>query len=149
MPILRREYLTPEEARRALYIDFEGRRGRPPVLLGCMRQPSRGPEPRVWQAVLDPALTALGEPDGLETLSLAGAIERIIARAEHKERLIVAWSEHELRVVGEACSPAILERFGRRFVNARRVAVRWARAYAPTWRPDENSLTEPLTHLTQ
>src|SRR5258705_9621249 len=30
--------LTPEEARRALYIDFEGQKDQPPVLLGCTRR---------------------------------------------------------------------------------------------------------------
>ena len=41
--------LTPDEARRALYIDFEGRKGGPPVLLGCTTQIAR-PEPALGLA---------------------------------------------------------------------------------------------------
>ena len=44
-----------------------------------------------------------------------------------KDRMIVAWSEHELDVVKEYC-PEHLARFEARFVNARSVAVYWRNA---------------------
>ncbi len=39
--------LTAAEALRALYIDFEGGRGKPPVLLGILRRGRKGTEPSV------------------------------------------------------------------------------------------------------
>ena len=50
----RKDRLTPEEARRALYIDFEGGKGEPPVLLGCGRRTGRGARRFVPQCVTDP-----------------------------------------------------------------------------------------------
>src|SRR6478609_2729669 len=46
--------LTPGEARRALYIDFEGQKVGPPVLLGCTRRSKIRTNLTVWQAVTDP-----------------------------------------------------------------------------------------------
>ena len=45
--------LSAVEARRALYIDFEGEKDRPPVLLGVLRRPGMGAEPSVHQVVVD------------------------------------------------------------------------------------------------
>ncbi len=117
--------LTPEEARRALYIDFEGRKDTAPVLLGCAHRAGKGEKPWVWQAVTDPLFEPLTRADDdIEPLSLPDAVERILQRAEAKDRLIVAWSEHELDVVKEYC-PQHLARFEARFVNARTFAVYW------------------------
>jgi hypothetical protein len=52
--------LSASEALRALYIDFEGEKDRPPVLLGTLRRGGRGREPFVRQAVLDPLFGPLG-----------------------------------------------------------------------------------------
>ena len=76
-------------------------------------------------------------------LPLPDAVERILVRAEAKDRLIVAWSEHELNIVKEHC-PEKLERFEPRFVNARRVAVRWRNKCHAGKRPDENTLAAYL-----
>lgn len=144
MPVRRRERLTYAEAQRALYIDFEGRKDAPPVLLGCLRRAGSGDEPTLWQAVLDPSFAPLAEADGILSLSLTDAVERIVRRAKVNDRLIVSWSEHELRVVQAGCPDDLFARFERRFVNARHVAARWARLYQGERRPDENSLSEYL-----
>ncbi len=116
--------LTPEEARRALYIDFEGRKVGPPVLLGCTRRSRVHGELSVWQSVTEPLFAPIAEADALELLDLADAVERILQRAEKGDRRIVAWSERELNVVREYC-PQHLERFESRHVNARTLAERW------------------------
>ena len=113
-----RTRITPDEARRALYIDFEGRKGAPPVLLGCTRRSRLRTSDTVWQAVTEPRLTPFAVADGIESLALPEAVERILVRAEKRDRLIVAWTEHELDVVREYC-PEELERFEARFRNAR------------------------------
>lgn len=120
--------LTPQEARHALYIDFEGRKDTAPVLLGCAHRAGKGAKPWVWQAVTDPIFEPLTRiDDDIERLPLLGAVERILQRAEARDRLIVAWSEHELDVVKEYC-PQHLARFEARYVNARSFAVYWRNA---------------------
>ncbi len=52
--------LTPDEARRALYVDFEGRMKSAPVLLGCARRSGIEQIPHVWQAVSTPTNARLG-----------------------------------------------------------------------------------------
>ena len=124
----RKNRLTPEEARRALYIDFEGRKDTAPVLLGCAHRAGRGAKPWVWQAVTDPLFEPLTRADDdIELLPLPDAVARILQRAEARDRLIVAWSEHELDVVKEYC-PQHLARFEARYVNARTFAVYWRNA---------------------
>jgi len=128
---------------RALYIDFEGEKLKPPTLLGCANRPGRGPEPWVWQAVTDPLFLPLAKADKIELLDLCGAVERVLQRAERRDRLIVAWSEHELNVVSRYC-PDKLDRFEARFVNARAFAVRWRNRCYGGEKPDSNSLADYL-----
>ena len=73
--------LAPEDARRALYIDFEGRKERTagPAWLQVRRS--------LWQATTDPRFEALALADGLESLTLSAAIERILIRAGGKGSL--------------------------------------------------------------
>ena len=140
----RRNRLTPEEARRALYIDFEGRKDNAPVLLGCAHRAGRGAKPWVWQAVTDPLFEPLTRADDdIELLALPDAVEQILQRAEAKNRLIVAWSEHELDVVRERC-PQHLARLEARFVNARAVAVHWRNACHGGERPATSQLADYL-----
>jgi hypothetical protein len=136
--------LTPEEARRALYIDFEGRKGAAPILLGCAHRAGKGPKPWVWQAVTDSRFDPLTRADEhIESLPLPDAVERILQRAEASDRLIVAWSEHELKVVREFC-PQHLVRFEARFVNARSFAVYWRNACHAGGKPPTRNLTAYL-----
>ncbi len=143
----RKNRLTPQEARKALYIDFEGRKDAAPVLLGCAHRAGRGAKPWIWQAVTDPLFEPLTRIDGdIELLLLPDAVERILQRAEANDRLIVAWSEHELDVVMEYC-PQHLARFEARFVNARTFAVYWRNAVHGGNRPDTRDLPTYLALL--
>ena len=138
-----RTRITPDEARRALYIDFEGRKGEPPVLLGCTRRSRLRTSDTVWQAVTEPRLTPFAIADGIEALELHEAVERILVRAEKRDRLIVAWSEHELDVVREYC-PELLERFEARFRNARDFAERWRNKCRAGVKPPTGALADYL-----
>jgi hypothetical protein len=136
----RKNRLTPREPRRALYIDFEGRKDAAPVLLGCAHRAGKGSQPWVWQAVTDPLFEPLTRADDdIELLSLPDAVERIVQRAEARDRLIVAWSEHELDVVKDH-APQHLDRFEARFVNARTFAVYWRNACHAGRKPATNDL---------
>lgn len=135
--------ISPDDASRALYIDFEGEKDKPPVLLGCANRLGHGTRPWVWQAVTDPRFELLARADDIRQMSLPEAVERILQRAERKDRRIVAWSEHELGVVRDHC-PELLDRFQSRYVNARTVAVHWRNKCHAGQRPRTNTLADYL-----
>jgi hypothetical protein len=134
-------HLTEAEALRALYVDFEGEKDRPPVLLGVHRR-GRGARPFVQQDVLDEGFAGLAG----SCLSLHDAVEKVVRRAEHGDRRIVAWTEHELRVVRtlHAEDPALVARFEARFVNARAVAERWRNKLHGGDKPERGRLVDYL-----
>ena len=114
------------------------------MLLGCAHRAGGGATPWVWQAVTDPLFEPLTEADDdIELLPLPDAVERILQRAEAKDRLIVAWTEHELKVVKTYC-PQHLARFEARFVNARAVAEHWRNACHDGQKPKTNELADYL-----
>jgi hypothetical protein len=133
--------LSAAEALRALYIDFEGEKDRPPVLLGVHRR-GRGARPFVQQDVLDEAFAGLGMP----VFTLRGAVEKVVRRAERGDRRIVAWSEHELDVVRVLVEedPGLVACFEARFVNARAVAERWRNRLHGGEKPDPGRLADYL-----
>jgi hypothetical protein len=113
--------LTDTEALRALYIDFEGEKDRPPVLLGVHRR-GHGDRPHVQAHIVDRAFGIFGTAP----ITLGDAVLNVVQRAEHGDRRIVAWTEHELDVIHRDLDDALLvARFEARFANARRVAERW------------------------
>ncbi len=116
--------LSAEEARRALYIDFEGQKVSAPVLLGILRRRGRADKPSVFQVVIDPDFEAAGPA----LQELHRAIEIVVIRAESGDRRIVSWSEHDLEVVQRLrdVDPDLVARFERRYANALAVAKRWA-----------------------
>ena len=131
-----RRRLTPDEASRALYIDFEGRKDLPPVLLGASRF---GSAHRVHQYVTDPHFAAIADAEELEVMTLGEGVERIIQRAEKHDRQIVAWTEHELDVV-RRWVPEHLDRFERRYRNALGVAKYWRNTCHETAKPSNGAL---------
>ena len=132
--------LTPEEASRALYIDFEGRKDQPPVLLGATRYALAA---KVHQYVTDPHFASIADDEDLEVMTLAAAVERIIQRAEKRDRLIVAWTEHELDVVRRYV-PELSTAFERRYRNALGVAKYWRNVCHATGKPSNGALVNYL-----
>ena len=133
--------LTAAEALRALYIDFEGRKDEPPVLLGVHRR-GRGSRPYVQQDVVDEAFAGLVP----RYLPLHGAIENVVRRAEHGNRRIVSWSEHDLRVVRTLADedPDLVARFEASYVNALAVAKRWRNRLHGGDNPEHGRLADYL-----
>ena len=115
--------LSAAEALRALYIDFEGQKDQPPVLLGVLRRGGKGSTPFVHQDVVDEAFASLSVP----VMSLRDAIEKAVLRAERGGRRIVSWSQHDLEVVRTLRDddPELVARFEGRYANALSVAKRW------------------------
>ena len=114
--------LSAEEALRALYVDFEGGKDQPPVLLGVHRR-GRGARPYVQQDVVDAVFAGLVP----RYLPLHDCVENVVRRAEHGDRRIVSWSEHDLKVVRTLRDedPELVARFEARYANALEVAKRW------------------------
>jgi hypothetical protein len=142
--IRRRGYsrLSADEAKQALYIDFEGEKDKSPVLLGVMRRPGRGPQPFLVQDAIDQTFAPLAS----RVLTLQAAVENVVRRAESRECRIVAWSEHELEIVQtlEDEDPQLVARFESRFANARAIAVRWRNKLYAGDKPTQGRLADYL-----
>jgi hypothetical protein len=115
--------LSAHEAQHALYIDFEGAKGQPPVFLGVLRRAGRGPKPFVRPMVVDKAFASLAGSG----VSLREAVTNVVMRAEKRDVRIVSWSQHDLRQVQKLRDedPDLVARFEARYANARAVAARW------------------------
>ncbi len=107
--------MTAAEARTAFYVDFEGGKDAPPVLIGILRKHTQ-------QYVVEPAFRELG-PDFLE---LRQAVATVVTRAEKQARRIASWSEHDLEIVRSLTNePELIRRFEARYANGRALAARW------------------------
>jgi len=133
--------LSAAEALRALYIDFEGGKDQPPVLLGIHRQ-GRGARPYVQQDVVDRVFAGLVP----RYLPLRDCVENVVRRAEHGDRRIVSWSEHDLRVVRSLRDEdlGLVERFEARYANARAFAEYWRNKLHRGDRPEPGHLDDYL-----
>jgi hypothetical protein len=108
--------MTLQEARTAFYVDFEGGKDVPPVLMGYLRKHTQ-------QYVVEPAFRELG-PAYLE---LRQAVATVVTRAEKQDRRIVSWSEHDLDIVRSLThEPELIARLEARYANGRALAARWA-----------------------
>ncbi len=78
--------------------------------------------------------------------SLRAAVTHVVVRAESKQRRIVSWSEHDLNVVRTLVDedPVLVDRFERRYANARAVAERWRNAVYGGDKPDVGRLVDYL-----
>ena len=131
------KHLSASEALRALYIDFEGGKDQPPVLLGIHRR-GRGSRPYVQQDVVDETFAGLVP----RYLPLRDRVENVVRRAEHGDRRIVSWSQHDLNVVrtlGDE-DPDLVARFEARYTNALAVARRWRNRVHDGFRPESGAL---------
>jgi hypothetical protein len=119
--------LTREQATTAVYMDFEGRVDRPPVVLGMVD--ALGERPR--QVVLDPLFAPAAERDGLEVAPIVEVVEGIVAMAEKEDRILIGWSHHEEEVVRALCTEELAHRFSARYRSAIETARRWRRRTYP------------------
>ena len=132
---------SPMSTQPLVYIDFEGRKEKPPVLLGELWKD--GDREEFFQSILDEQLaTARVARRHLKVDALEVVVRRLLDRARRENRLIVAWSNHEkemIRKFAELTDPelSVLESC---YVNAIRPARPWRRALVPEWHPEEETL---------
>ena len=122
--------LTAADARTAFYLDFEGNKDQPPVLMGYLR---KGP---VVQYVVDPLFAETGVP----SISLLQAVRTVVTRAQKQDRRIVSWSEHDLDIVRSTKDAAVIRSFEARYVNARALAARWASRHRDIEKPGSGDI---------
>jgi hypothetical protein len=159
-----KQLLTREEAMRAIYIDFEGRRDEPPVLLGSLYFEGRSvPDPHrlvFRHDIVDRLLWPLaGEVtiDGVyrydrQAKTLPQAVHDVVRRAKHQKRPIVAWSHHEITVLEKAdLSPYVRDLVRRWFRDGKATARRWRTAVHPDWSlsRDESGRADRLMHYVE
>jgi hypothetical protein len=85
--------LSSDEARRAIYIDFEGFTDKPPCLVGIAI------EDRFEQIVLDERLTLAAQSKGLRLMDGGEFAASLLDRAIIESRRIIAFSSHEKSVL--------------------------------------------------
>ena len=107
----------PSQARRGIYIDFEGFKDKKPSLIGILG------ENGFKQIILDPDLEQAAQAKNLETLSLECAIRYVGELAKNENRKIFAFSQHELRVALEYTS--VGRSFSSRYKDVHKIAKRW------------------------
>jgi hypothetical protein len=82
---------SPEEASRAIYVDFEGFKDKTPSLVGILV------EGVLTQIVLDPRLFPAAVVKGCKTGSIREVAHELGERCQSEGRTLVAYSGHELR----------------------------------------------------
>lgn len=107
--------IQPEEAIRALYIDFEGFQDQSPALIGVLRRY------QFRQVVLDPDLAHPADERDLEVEPLAVAVDKLVRRCEEEDRCLVAFSQHEKRRILEYAGIDVSTWYR----DARLIAKRW------------------------
>jgi hypothetical protein len=108
---------TLSEAVRAIYIDFEGFTDRLPSFMGLQI------DENFQQIVFDDSLTIAAQAKGLQIAAFEHCMESMIATSVRENRLIAAYSEHELRVIQKYAGLNISDRY----LDARKVAKYWFR----------------------
>jgi hypothetical protein len=137
MPAPWKQIITADETRRAIYIDYEGNKDRPPTLLGVLISESTNEEEwRLQQTVFEPEFWPCVGKKGAKTTAKGdhvNTLRQVIELAHNNERCIVAWSEHELNIVQELEGLSNKEKktFEASYRNARHTAKRWLRSCHP------------------
>ena len=125
--------MTHDEARRAIYIDFECLMTEPhpkPELLGVLTDDGAAFE----QLLVDPDFApARVTNKRCRVTPLASAIEELVKLAERQDRAIVGWSFFDREVAKRAC-PGMAERFASRYRNAIQTARPWRQWIHPSYR---------------
>jgi len=135
---------TPEEAARAVFLDFEGRKKEAPSFVGAVWD---GPRTiHLEQVVLDERLLSAAKAKGLCRAELSSYLHDLSSWIRGEERVIVAWSERELEVFREFADAADLRVLEKAYRNGIRLAKAYRRRQPPGSAPDQNSLAVWMDH---
>lgn len=130
--------LTPEQAVRAICFDFEGCVEEAPSLLGWSFLRDDGTEhfrQRIVDHNLKSATHNVPHTNGKVRCSqstLRTAVNRLVTLAEERDRLIVSWAEHDMKMI--ECyvdDDELVERARVRYMNALPTARQWLKRVHP------------------
>ena len=107
--------LTRDEARRAIWLDFEGGINKVPSLAGVLV------EGRYSATILNPDFGSLAKTRKLVHKSFGDFVGDTLSTASQEERIIAAWSEHELNQM-EGFDDGILKK---RYRNANKLVLKF------------------------
>lgn len=107
--------LTRDEARRAIWLDFEGGINKLPSLAGVLV------EGRYSAIILHPDFGSLAKTRKLVHKSFGDFVGDTLSTASQEERVIAAWSEHELNQM-EGFDDGILKK---RYRNANKLVLKF------------------------
>jgi len=135
--------MTPQEARRAIYIDYEGSKGRDPTLLGVLV------EGDLRQVVIDPAFHVCVGKRGASCTEAGDhrqSVADLVAKADRERRHIVSWSEHDRKVMAVVLERdgKSLELLGRWHANAIPLAKPWGKRRLPHLKKGQHTLQRYL-----
>ena len=131
--------LTVSEAQRAIYIDFEGFKGKSPTFFGwvwaigkkasddhlaCIHDiHDKALWPLVGEAELPPGAVGTYEQ---RPFSVGQSINDLARRADNQDRRIVSWSTHEMIKIAESeLSPSLLRMFEHNYRDGKVTAKKW------------------------
>ena len=131
--------LTVSEAQRAVYIDFEGFKGKPPTFFGWVWAIGKKAsddhlacihdihDKALWPLVGEVELPS-GTVDTYEQrpFSVGQSINDLARRAKNQDRRIVSWSTHEMIKIAESeLSPSLLRMFEHNYRDGKVTAKKW------------------------
>jgi hypothetical protein len=111
----RRLLPTESEAARAIYVDFEGFKDKPPSLVGILV------DGQLRQVVLEPQLFSAAVAKNCETSSIEAVARELRTRCQAEERVLIGFSTHELKAFKQHAG----ENFDDIYRNALKIASRW------------------------
>ncbi len=134
-----KQLVTPDQAQRAIYIDFEGFEKEPPSLFGwvwAIGKKATDSNLACVQDIHDKSLQRLVGaaeiPEGSvnrykqRPLSVGQAISELVRLADKQDRLIVSWSTHENDEIEKiGLSPDLLCIFNRNYRDGKVTAIEW------------------------
>ena len=109
--------ISPEEAFRGVYIDFEGFQGEPPALLGRVSEYS------FQQIVVDPDYRPVAYKSGCKYSEFSEAIENIVEMCRNESRVLVGFSRAEVHKIENYTDIDVrplyrdAHKIGRRWIN--------------------------------
>jgi hypothetical protein len=133
------ELLSPEEAHRAIYIDFEGSQDQEPALLGSLWAYGKTPTDDKLRCVHDIHHPSLKPVVGAVELSaddlkdyqqrfrsVEQSLNALLLLAQAQNRLVVSWSPHEfVKVVEHGLSADLFALFQRTYRDGKATAMAW------------------------
>ena len=131
--------LTVSEAQRAIYIDFEGFKGKSPTFFGWVWAIGKKASDDHLACIHDihdkslrPLIGAIDVESGSvgsyeqRPFSVGQSINDLARRANKQDRLIVSWSTHEMIKIAESeLSPSLLRMFERNYRDGKVTAKKW------------------------